>query len=53
MRAEKSIKYKELKDKKGTIEYNDWFLNYRPDSKLTQSNLKSNTSHTYKKSNNK
>ena len=34
MRAEKSNKFKELKDKKGTIEYNDWFLNYRPEKEL-------------------
>ena len=34
MRAEKSNKFKELKDKRGTSEYNDWFLNYRPDKEL-------------------
>jgi len=30
MRAEKSLKFKELKDKKGTKEYEEWFLNYNP-----------------------
>ena len=30
MRAEKSAKFKELKDKKGTKEYEEWFLTYRP-----------------------
>ena len=34
MRAEKSEKYKELKDKRGTLEYDEYFLRYRPaDSK--------------------
>jgi hypothetical protein len=34
MRAEKAEKFKELKDKKGTAEYDSWFLRYRPtDSK--------------------
>jgi hypothetical protein len=33
MRALKSEKFKELKDKKGTKEYEEWFLNYRPDQK--------------------
>ena len=31
MRTEKAKKYKELKDKRGTREYEEWFLNYRPD----------------------
>ena len=31
MRAEKAEKFKELKDKKNTREYNEWFFNYRPD----------------------
>jgi hypothetical protein len=30
MRAEKSEKYKELKDKRGTLEYDEYFLRYRP-----------------------
>lgn len=30
MRAHKAEMYKELKDKRGTNEYDDWFLNYKP-----------------------
>ena len=30
MRAEKTEKFTELKDKKGTPEYEEWFLRYRP-----------------------
>jgi hypothetical protein len=30
MRAEKSEKFKDLKDKRGTREYEEWFLTYRP-----------------------
>jgi len=30
MRAEKTTKFAELKDKKGTPEYDEWFLRYRP-----------------------
>jgi hypothetical protein len=30
MRAEKNEKYKELSGKKGTREYNEWFLSYKP-----------------------
>ena len=33
LRAEKAEKFKELKNKKGTKEYNEWFLNYRPEDK--------------------
>ncbi len=32
--SKKSNKFKELKDKRGTSEYNDWFLNYRPDKEF-------------------
>lgn len=36
MRAEKTTKFAELKDKKGTAEYDEWFLRYRPlDAKET------------------
>ena len=31
MRTEKAKKYKELNDKRGTHEYEEWFLNYRPE----------------------
>jgi len=33
LRAEKAEKFKELKNKKGTKEYDEWFLNYRPEDK--------------------
>jgi hypothetical protein len=32
MRAEKAIKYAELTTKKGTREYDEWFLNYKPNT---------------------
>jgi hypothetical protein len=32
MRAEKAIKYAELTTKKGTREYDEWFLNYKPNA---------------------
>jgi hypothetical protein len=34
LRAEKAEKFKELKNKKGTKEYDEWFLNYKPEDKL-------------------
>lgn len=33
IRAKKAEKFKEIKNKKGTKEYDEWFLNYRPDEK--------------------
>jgi hypothetical protein len=36
MRAEKTEKFTELKDKKGTPEYDEWFLRYRPSDKMKQ-----------------
>ena len=30
MRAQKSEKYKELREKRGTKEFDEWFLNYKP-----------------------
>jgi hypothetical protein len=33
MRAEKAAKFKELKEKRGTLEYDEWFLTYRPGDK--------------------
>jgi hypothetical protein len=30
IRAEKTLKFKELADKKGTREYDEWFLKYNP-----------------------
>jgi hypothetical protein len=44
LRAEKAEKFKELKNKKGTKEYNEWFLNYRPEDKLQTKNEKSKNS---------
>lgn len=41
IRAEKSDKYEELKDKRETKEYELWFLNYKPDSKLDKTKSKS------------
>jgi hypothetical protein len=35
MRAEKSEKYKELKNKPNNKEYDEWFLRYRPSEKVT------------------
>jgi hypothetical protein len=35
MRSEKAKKFKELKDKRGTHEYEAWFLNYRPEKGKT------------------
>ena len=36
MRAQKAEKFKELKDKRGTREYEEWFLNYRPGDKKVE-----------------
>jgi hypothetical protein len=51
MRAEKAKKFRELKGKRGTREYEEWFLNYRPDMNdkvveketNTKTNTKTNT----------
>jgi hypothetical protein len=44
MRAEKAAKYTELKDKKNSPEYEEWFLRYRPTDnvKTTKVNNKTN-----------
>jgi hypothetical protein len=34
MRAEKSEKFIELKEKRGDPEYDEWFLRYRPQDKM-------------------
>jgi len=39
MRAEKTEKFAELKDKKGTPEYEEWFLRYRPQD-INETNTK-------------
>jgi hypothetical protein len=56
MRAEKTEKFTELKDKKGTDEYDEWFLRYRPSDKMKQGDiskkvtkLKTNKKQTNKK----
>jgi hypothetical protein len=43
MRAEKAEKYKELKDKRGTPEYEEYFLNYKPtnEPKIVKTTTKS------------
>lgn len=38
LRAEKAQKFKELKDKRNSKEYEEWFLNYRPDQKKVKKN---------------
>lgn len=50
MRAEKAKKFKELSNKRGTHEYESWFLNYRPDKIQNNNNNNSNKKETeYKK----
>ena len=49
LRAEKANKFKELKNKKGTKEYNEWFLNYRPEDNIKKNtNSNKNTTKSYK-----
>ena len=43
LRAEKAEKFKELKNKKGTKEYDEWFLNYRPEDKIANKTEKNNS----------
>ena len=40
MRAEKAEKFKELANKKGTPEYDAWFLRYRPSDTKTEKKSK-------------
>jgi hypothetical protein len=50
MRAEKSEKFNELKDKRGKPEFDEWFLRYRPqDIKVEKSKTKKKTSKTKSK----
>lgn len=42
LRAEKAEKFKVLKNKKGTQEYDEWFLNYRPEDKFENKTNKTN-----------
>jgi hypothetical protein len=63
MRAEKAEKFAELKDKKNSPEYDEWFLRYRPTDKLlndkdetrnkTNKNIKANSKTRVKKDINK
>jgi hypothetical protein len=48
MRAEKAKKFKELSNKRGTHEYEAWFLNYRPD-KIQNNNNNNKRETEYKK----
>ena len=36
MRAQKSEKYKELREKRGTKEFDEWFLNYKPSAETNK-----------------
>jgi hypothetical protein len=38
IRAEKATKFKEIKNKKGTKEYDEWFLSYQPGNKVQTEN---------------
>ena len=57
MRAEKAEKYNELKDKKNSREYEEWFLRYRPldneadSNKLNNKNNNNNTNKNINKTN--
>ena len=55
MRAEKARKYKELKNKGNTKEFEEWFLNYKPDevSKKSEKNSKSKSNKSKSNKSNK
>jgi hypothetical protein len=46
MRAEKTEKFAELKDKKGKPEYEEWFLRYRPLDPVETKTTKTKTNKT-------
>jgi len=48
MRAEKAKKFKELQTKKGTPEYEEWFLNYKPENAKEKLNKREDKSKTHK-----
>ena len=49
IRSVKAEKFKELNSKRGTDEYNEWFLNYRPEDNIKKnSNSNKNTTKSYK-----
>jgi hypothetical protein len=49
MRAEKVEKYKELKDKKGTTEYERYFLKYSPYDEAMERKSKKTTHKHFRK----
>jgi hypothetical protein len=49
MRAEKAEKYNELKDKKNSQEYEEWFLRYRPADKKDETDKKTKSRKTKKR----
>lgn len=49
IKEEKADKFIELKDKKGTDEYDEWFLSYNPTSKTPKSKSESNKGKTHRK----
>ena len=48
MRAEKAKKFRELKSKKGTKEYDEWFLNYKPEDNKNNISNKNNKNNNFK-----
>ena len=54
MRSQKAKKFKELKNKKGTREYEEWFMSYNPAEKVTKRHSRKKTKiNNSKKSRNK
>jgi hypothetical protein len=51
MRAEKAKKFKELQTKRGTPEYEEWFLNYKPNAETDKKKLKTTLLKKVKNSN--
>lgn len=51
MRAEKAVKYKELRDKKGTDEYAEYFLSYKPEENDEEKKFKKENKEKEKSSN--
>jgi hypothetical protein len=49
IRGEKAAKYKELMNKKNSIEYEMWFLKYRPGDKKTRTKMNKKNTGTTKK----
>jgi len=48
IRANRAEKYKELKNSKNPKEMEEWFLNYKPDSKMEKMSIKEETAKPYK-----